>query len=253
MFHPVGSQPPSVYWRRRFVALATLVVLVLLIVLTVRAATSGANGAPQAGGRVPATSGAGAPASSSTPALRHPTPSGSVHRPSSTPSRASGSSPHRRHATSGRQSAMSKSSHRQGSAAASSSPPPPRCTAADLQVRAYVPQSTYHVGDEPDVELQVTDVGSTPCVQDLSDRQIMLQVYNGESRVWGSHDCHVLAGTDDRVLSVGQTVRVSVTWSGYTSTPGCPAGSRQRVGAGTYTLYASLSGHQGAATQFSIV
>lgn len=116
-----------------------------------------------------------------------------------------------------------------------------------------MPQTTYHVGDKPDVELQVTDIGSSPCVQDLADRQIVLQVYNGQSRVWGSHDCQIEPGTDDRVLSVGQTVRVSIMWSGYTSTAGCPAGSRQRVGAGTYTLYASLSGHQGTATQFSIV
>lgn len=113
-------------------------------------------------------------------------------------------------------------------------------------------QTTYHVGQKPVLMLQVTNTGSTPCVQDLADRQIVLKVYNGESRVWGSHDCETQPGTDDRVLAVGRPVRVSITWSGLTSQPGC-TGTRHRVGAGTYTLYPSLAGHQGKATQFSIV
>ena len=113
-------------------------------------------------------------------------------------------------------------------------------------------QTTYHVGQKPVLMLQVTNTGSTPCVQDLADRQIVLKVYNGESRVWGSHDCETQPGTDDRVLAVGRPVRVSITWSGLTSQPGC-TGTRHRVGAGTYTLYPSLAGHQGKATQFSIL
>ena len=44
---------------------------------------------------------------------------------------------------------------------------------------------------------------------------------------------------------------MSITWSGLTSQPKC-AGTRQRVGAGTYTLYASLAGHEGTAAQFII-
>ena len=88
-------------------------------------------------------------------------------------------------------------------------------------------------------------------MQDLADAQIVLKVYNGESRVWGSHDCEVQPGKDPRVLSVGRAVRVSITWSGLTSQPH-QCTSRQRVGAGTYTLYATLAGHTGTATQFSI-
>ena len=55
MFHPHGPQPPSVYWRRRFVVIATAVLLLLLIVLTVHAMTSGATGRPDAAGRSPST------------------------------------------------------------------------------------------------------------------------------------------------------------------------------------------------------
>jgi hypothetical protein len=69
--------------------------------------------------------------------------------------------------------------------------------------------------------------------------------------VWGSHDCKIEPGTNDRTLAVQTPVRVAITWSGLTSQPNC-AGTRQRVGAGTYTLYAVLSGQTGKATQFSI-
>jgi hypothetical protein len=118
-------------------------------------------------------------------------------------------------------------------------------------VAAVVGSSTYHVGDQPQLMLQVTDAGPAPCVQDLSDSQVELTVYNGESRVWGSHDCQIEPGTADRTLLVGQPVRVSIIWSGLSSQPKC-AGTRQRVGAGTYTLYASLAGHTGTAAQFAI-
>jgi hypothetical protein len=101
------------------------------------------------------------------------------------------------------------------------------------------------------VLLQVTNTGSAPCVQNLADSQVELRVYNGESRVWGSHDCTVQPGVSDRTLAVGQPVRVSVVWSGLSSQPKC-AGTRQRVGAGTYTLYALLSGKEGTAIQFSV-
>jgi hypothetical protein len=107
------------------------------------------------------------------------------------------------------------------------------------------------VGDQPVVSLLVKNTSAQPCVQDLADPQIVLRVYNGESRVWGSHDCKIEPGTDDRTLMGGATVRISIVWSGLSSQPGC-TGARQRAGAGTYTLYASLSGHEAKAAQFTI-
>jgi hypothetical protein len=118
-------------------------------------------------------------------------------------------------------------------------------------VSALAGQATYHVGDQPVLELQVVNPGPKPCVQDLADKQIELRVYNGESRVWGSHDCQIQPGTNLRTLAVNQPVRVAITWSGLTSQPSC-AGTRQRVGAGNYTLYAVLAGKTGKAATFTI-
>jgi hypothetical protein len=239
MFHPHGPQPPSVYWRRRFVVIATAVLLLLLMVLTVHAMTSGAAGRPNAAGHSPSTH---------VTRTGHALAPSTRHRSASSSRTSSSTAPARHHHA-------AKGSHGSGSASASastSSAPPPACTPTQLAVQAEVGQSTYHVGDKPVVMLQVTNTGATPCVQDLADKQIVLKVYNGESRVWGSHDCEIQPGTDERVLAAGRPVRVSITWSGLTSQPGCH-GTRQRVGAGSYTLYAYLAGHEGKAAQFSIV
>ncbi|MCW2494217.1 MAG: hypothetical protein JWQ77_141 [Jatrophihabitans sp.] len=99
--------------------------------------------------------------------------------------------------------------------------------------------------------MQVTNIGSVACTQNLADSQVVLSVYNGESRVWGSHDCEVAPGTDVRTLGSNMPVRISVVWSGRSSEAKC-AGIRQQVGAGNYTLYASLAGKTGTAASFAI-
>jgi hypothetical protein len=218
MFHPVGPQTPSVYWRRRLLLVGSLGLLLVLLILTVRTATSDGNAAPEAGGRT-------------SPVVSTPVGDTS-HSPAAT----------------------SSSAARTSSSAATgrtSSPAALPCDPANLQVQAVAGRASYHVGDQPVLELQVTNVGPQPCVQDLADKQVELRVYNGESRVWGSHDCLVQPGTNMRTLAVDMPVRVAITWSGLSSQPNC-AGTRQRVGAGTYTLYALLSGHTGKATQFTI-
>jgi len=216
MLHPVGNLPPSVYWRRRIALFASLVVLIALTAWVLR---SGDSETPaRAGGTSPHTS---APT----------TPSVSIGQPTS--------------------STATTPTTATNTASASTTSGPQRCKASQLQVSAVVGKPSYHVGDQPTVMLQVTNNGPRACVQDLADSQIELRVYNGESRVWGSHDCQIQPGVTDRTLAVDQPVRVSIVWSGLSSQPHC-AGTRQRVGAGTYTLYALLSGHDGQAAQFSI-
>jgi hypothetical protein len=129
--------------------------------------------------------------------------------------------------------------------------PTPACVVSQLGLKAVPQKSTYHVGDLPVLQLQVTNTSAQPCVQDLADRQVELRVYNGESRVWGSHDCKIEPGTAVRTLTPRHSVLVSIKWSGLTSEKGCK-GTRQRVGAGTYTLYALLAGRMGTAGQFTI-
>jgi hypothetical protein len=213
MLHPIGTRPPAVYWRRR---LALFIALLVLVVLTAWVLRPGGDKKQAAADTSP-----------------HSTPHSTSH-----------AAPTSAHPT---------SKHASTSAQASStrSPVAAPCQAGALKVAAVVDKPSYRVGEQPMVLLQVTNTGSAPCVQNLADSQVELRVYNGESRVWGSHDCTVQPGVSERTLAVGQPVRVSVVWSGLSSQPKC-AGTRQRVGAGTYTLYALLSGKEGTAIQFSV-
>jgi hypothetical protein len=239
MFQPVGPQQPSVYWRRRLMLLGSLALLVVLFAVTVKTVAGGGGGSANASPRTnPPDSSPAAPAS-------HPSTSSTVQTRHTSPSSSSGSS-----------GSLSGSSPRSSSGASStgsssSAAAPATCDPTNLAIAAVAAQTSYHVGDQPVLELQVTNPGPQPCAQDLADKQVELKVYNGASRVWGSHDCQVQPGTNMRTLAVNTPVRVAITWSGLSSQPNC-AGTRQRVGPGTYTLYATLSGHTGKAAQFTV-
>jgi len=221
MFHPVGHQSASVYWRRRLFLIASVIALIGLIAVSAHVALSKDTGKPVAG-----TSGHTTPhTTASVPPATH-----STSRPPSTPTTSHSGSP---------------------SGSGSSSVAAVACTTSQLIVQAKTSKSAYSVGTEPVLMLQVTDKSTVPCTQNLADSQIVMRVYNGVSRVWGSHDCTVEPGTDIRTLAVGQPVQISIVWSGLSSQPKC-AGTRQRVGAGTYTLYVSLSGQDGTAAQFAL-
>ena len=225
MFHPVGSQPPSVYWRRRVLLVGTLVAVVALIGLTLHVLAS--SDTPKAG--------AAGTTSSTASHSSTPRPSPTAASTKTTPTRTASSS-----------TQTSSSPH----TTVSSSAPPAKCDVQKLTLAAAAGNTSYKVGDKPVLSIVVTNPSATPCAQDLGDPQIVLRVYNGESRVWGSHDCMVVPGADVRTLMGNQSVRVSITWSGLSSQPNC-AGTRQQVGAGTYTVYASLGGREGKAAQFS--
>jgi hypothetical protein len=231
MFHPVGSQPPAVYWRRRLLMMAALVLVLVLLVLTANAVLGGGGGATPAA--------AGPQTDAAKPA------SGHGHQTTTPAERTSGVADQTRTGSPAPAGTGKPSGSKSGAAA------PATCTAKQLSVKAVVGKTRYAIGDQPVLTLQVTNTGPAACVQNVADSQIVLRVYNGASRVWGSHDCQIEPGTDERTLEVGKPAGFSIVWSGLTSQPKC-AGIRQRVGAGTYTLYASLSGHDGKATQFVI-
>jgi hypothetical protein len=215
MLHPVGTLPPTVYWRRRILLLAA----VLLAGLSCYAIffRGGGNQAPRAG------SAFSSPGGSSS---QSQTPTGS-------------------------DSSGASSSNGASSAASSQPASAKACQPSQLAVSAATDAASYPAGAKPRVAIVVTNRGPAPCVQDLADSQIELRVYNGSARVWGSHDCQIQPGASVATLPVGQQIRRAVEWSGLASRPGC-AGVRTRVGAGTYTLYAYLAGHVGTTSRFSL-
>jgi hypothetical protein len=212
MLRPIGSLPPNVYWRRRVVVLAVVLLAGLLLAITAHdlGASDGAT-----------------KASSTTPASTH----SSVVAPTTSRPPSTSAAP-------------------TTSAAAPTTAAVGPCAITQLKIAAATDKPTYKVGDQPVVAIQVTNVGTTPCSEALGDAQIEFRVYNGAARVWGSHDCKIDPTPDVETLALNSTVAKTVSWSGYSSEANC--GVRQRVGDGTYTLYAYLSGAQSTTAQFSI-
>ena len=209
------------YWRRRLFVGFAVVALIALIIVSAKVALGGGGNTPIAGGT-----------SSSSPIVHSPTtPRPSTSAVTHTSSSAVVAPP--------------------DSEAGSGSAMPQPCVASQLSVAATTGAPTYDVGAQPVLSLQVTNTGTASCTQNLADSQIVLTVYNGLSRVWGSHDCEIQPGTDLRTLTVNAPVVISVVWSGRSSEPEC-AGVRQQVGAGSYTLIPALSGHTGKAAPFAI-
>ena len=128
---------------------------------------------------------------------------------------------------------------------------PVNCTPSQLRIKAASNAKAYPVNATPLLSLIVTDAGPLPCIADLADKQIELRVFAGSARVWGSHDCEVQPGTSRVTLPVGTAIQREIEWSGLSSQPGC-AGVRQRVPAGTYTVFALLAGRQGTAATFTM-
>lgn len=213
MLHPVGDLAPSVYWRRRVLLVAALVLVILSGYALLTGGSSTPSGAPTDG---TSTSVGGSSSSSgssaSTPTSASSTPS--VSRTSSTPAEVIA------------------------------------CSKSQLAISAATDAKSYPVGAKPELSLVVKNRGPRPCIADLADRQIELRVYAGSARVWGSHDCQIAPGTSPATLPVGQPISRQIQWSGLSSQVAC-AGVRQRVPAGTYTVYAYLSGQQGTPASFT--
>jgi hypothetical protein len=147
--------------------------------------------------------------------------------------------------------AQSSSQPASSSSDSSTTAAPAACSSSQLTITAASSAARYPAGAKPTVAIVVTNKGPQPCVQDLSDSQIELRVYNGSARVWGSHDCLIQPGTAPATLPVGQPIRREIQWSGLSSRPAC-AGTRTRVAAGRYTLFAYLAGQQGSTTTFTL-
>lgn len=152
----------------------------------------------------------------------------------------------------GRHASTSSAKHSAAPRSVSATAPAPvSCVPSVLGVAATTDAKRYSLAQRPVLEIEVMNTGEAPCRANLSDSQIELLVYNGSSRVWSSHDCNIRSGSSVIALAPRQTVRRSIRWSGMSSLPKC-AGTRQRVGAGSYTLHALFAGIDGRTATFSI-
>ena len=195
-WRPVGPEPAQTYWlRRAVVAAAVLLVVVLLLQLL-----GGGDGDED---RL-----ASGPTASASP--------GTTPGPVSTPGASASTGP---------------SATPDPSASASAA----ACTDDVLQVVAAADAESYAVGEQPRLELRITNSGQTPCSRDVGQAEVELQVVSGDDRIWSSDDCAPGGEAKVTVLQPGAVETSTVTWPGTRSLPGCQ-GDDEPADAGTYRV-----------------
>jgi hypothetical protein len=270
MWEPVGPLPAAVYWRRRWVALATVLTIGGLATVGVgnRTPPNGPTPTPAAvrstQDRQPTVlSGAPKPAPTTPTGLADdPAPPRGIVGPSvdatgpvvptsvateppspSGPLTAAAVPSAQQSATSER---LRPDDTPRPTVVAQAPVPVPRtgpvpCTNAMLTTGAEIEPAVHKVGSHPVLRLVITNVSGQPCVRDLDAARQEIVVWSGDGavRLWSSNDCLNNPTTDLRTLVPGRPVAFALNWGGRTTTPGC-AQARTVVPAGSYRLMVRL-------------
>ncbi len=176
--HPVGPERPSVYWRRRAIALGAVLVIVIVVVLIVVGRGGAAeSAAPGASGSAEPGSGSGSGSSSdssSTATSRTPAPSRSA-----APTAADGA----------------------------------ECTADQIELEPVLDKEAYGPTEDPKIAMSITNSGSNSCHWDLGSAQQVLTISSGEEQYWSSKDCQTGGTHQDVTIKAGQTLTTpAIEW-----------------------------------------
>ncbi|WP_214367747.1 hypothetical protein [Pseudonocardia sp. H11422] len=274
MWEPVGPLPASVYRRRRWVALASIIAVFSLFgwmlaavtapgsgdagettASTTRAASRAALAEPVSGGTTaPGATAGTAPATTHTPGSTTPgvvrtSPGTQLRNPAAGPAATTPAAD---------ELVRPDDTPRPPVAVPPSVPLPSTgpvpCTNDMLTVGAEIDRPDHKVGERPVLRLVVTNVSEQPCVRDLDGARQEIVVWSGDGvdRLWSSNDCVNPSTIDLRTLVPGQPVAFAVSWFGRTSTPGC-AEPRTPVPAGAYRVMTRVDDLISAPTPFLLL
>jgi hypothetical protein len=198
-----GSEPESVYWRRRGIVAGAVLALVLLVVLGL-GALGGGDGEQRDGVEAGASPGE----------WRAPSPSGTVQRPyvPQTPTA------------------------EPTEAETSTAPPVAACPADDLMLQVVAAFAEVRSGSEVPVSVLVASGADTVCTADL--REVAVELASGADVVYSTAHCETSQG-EVVELSGGQGQTVEFAVDGLASEEGC-RGARRELPAGDYELRARL-------------
>ncbi|MCM6772838.1 hypothetical protein NDR87_05740 [Nocardia sp. CDC159] len=221
MLEPTGPLPPEIYWRRRLLAIAALVVaLALLIWLAVFLLRGNGKSADK-------------PAAA--------TSSSAVAKPAGGPG------------TTASSTAETGTAKPAPTANATASGSPPQCPDQSLALKVTVAQPNYKSGEQPVFRIVITNISTAACSRDVGSglQQVSVTSLDGQHRLWANTDCDQGGPADMRTLGGGQQAEFTLTWSGTTSQPSC-AGERVPVPPGGYAVVAQFGSVRSAPEPFNI-
>jgi hypothetical protein len=208
VLRPRGPQKPSVYWRRRAVAL--LIVLAIPITVGFLIFRGGASEAePQA------------------EAEPQPTASGAPAEPAAEP-------------TEGVQDDPSAEPDPSAAAAedqptAEPTPAAPACSEEGIAVVVSTDAESYGSDAKPQITMTITNAAGDDCLRDIGAGANEIVITSGGYHVWSSDDCDPSDDVDEQVMPAGVEAATTVTWDRVLSAPGC-GGSGAQAQPGTYQL-----------------
>lgn len=99
-------------------------------------------------------------------------------------------------------------------------PQPQSCAVGDLEVASSGPQ-ILSAGQGGSFTASLTNSGSEPCLLDVGQASLGVELTSGEEQVWSSATCP--AGDQERLLLLGQgdSTEVSLEWNGYAAGSDC--------------------------------
>ncbi|MDA1362760.1 hypothetical protein O1R50_24290 [Glycomyces luteolus] len=208
-----GSEPESVYWKRRAIVAGAVLVLVLLVVLVV-SALGGGEEEPEA--KADAAQNERQPPSASATVNRPYIRETQAEEPRESPS--------------------------------PTVPPVEACAAEDLMLQVVAAFNEARSGAEVPVSVLVASGAETVCTVDL--REVAVELVAGADVVYSTAHCETPQG-EKVELSGGAGQTVEFTVDGLASEEAC-AGARRELPAGEYELRARLGDAVSAPTSLSL-
>ena len=205
---PVGELPPEIYWRRRLVSGAFLVLAILVLYYLVRSLFGGDDGPTTP---VPTTSASPGISTSASPGVSTSASPGTTAGTSASPT-------------------VDLTSVR-------------KCGAADVTIVLTATTHDWPGTTEPSFTGAVRQSAATQCVLDTAASDAELLVTSGAVRQWSNLDCAKtpLLTAEKLLLKPGDTATLSATWPRVRSESGCPT-TLKAPGAGTYRATLTVQG-----------
>ncbi|WP_350280651.1 hypothetical protein [Kribbella sp. HUAS MG21] len=220
LLRPVGHLPASVYWFRRGLVLAVVVVLVILVT---RLFPGGGDDTKNTAASDPQQNPTGAPPASA---------------PSTTPNATAATTP--------------VSSSASTSQPTKTTPPADLpCEGSDVRVEALPANRKIVSGSALNFVIQLSAVGDQ-CKAVIGAAKLTVTVTSGNDLIWSTTQCEKAIAPATIVVAKGKQAAVTVPWNGHRSRPGCLPG-QPVAKPGTYVVKADYDGRLSGAQAFQVV
>lgn len=203
--HPVGPQPPKVYWRRRIIFL----VLILLTLIVIGRSLFGGSDEPKAVAQASPSPTVSASPSESATSTPQATPSESID-PSTDPISQLTDTP---------------------APYSDPSAPADSCADSDVAVSIKLDKSTTSVGSGLGLTMTVKNVSDTACKRNVGSGANEITIISGPALVWSTDHCSPGNESNYVDLNPGESWKVHVVWNGKLSAKGCQILSVAKYGA----------------------